>query len=147
MTEQNQAHSARSDVTDRRRRSDRRLDMLKQFTDDSGCCLVLPDANDVIKALSDYKDISLVVGDMPHTANRCAVCLLMRAYFPAVPFLLISEDNTLDQLACIHCPRNCGVTLANRSLALIAPRPSLTRRVVPNHSSFKGTLYAADEEP
>jgi hypothetical protein len=123
-----------------------RCNIRKIFPDDTTCCLTAADVNDAIKVLSKHKDISLVAADMPHSLNRCAICLLMRAYFQAIPFLLISEDNTLDQTTCIHCSRNWGVLLVNRSFALNAPSHHLTRRIAPEHSCSKRNWQVADED-
>ena len=126
----------------------RRFGIQKIFGHDASCCLIAAGANDVIRVLSDHEDISLVAVDLPHSPTRCAICLFTRAYLPAIPFLLISEENTLDQLACIHCPRNCRAKLANRSLTLntaqghqmITPSISLRKSGISPMETLKGLL-------
>ena len=123
------------------------LDVLKGFTGEVGGCFTATDVTHVISILSDQKGISLVAAEMPHSPDRCAICLLMRAYFPTIPFLLISEEKTIDRLSCTHCPRNCGVRFHDQYRFLKVTPPHSTHRVAPQHSCLKVTGTVSMKAP
>jgi len=121
----------------------RKAHIWKTFSERASSCLIATNTDNAIEILSNQTDISLVAVDMPHSPNRCVLCLFMRTYFPAIPFLLISEDNTLDHMACIHCSKNCSATLVNRTLGLNVQKRCLTCRAAPE-DSLKANRYVAD---
>lgn len=84
----------------------RRLRGLQEVARGLGYIPVATKAGNILTTLLASEEIELVLLDMRHSGNRCALGHLLRQCFPRISLMLISATVT-DWVVCNECPARC----------------------------------------